>query len=252
MPGEMTPLIVTFILVLTRVAAFVVVMPIFSRELLPQTVKIGLIMALSIFWSHEYPLQPNVDGSLEVLIVYAVREAILGAALGFLLGLFMFPVQVAGSWLSQELGLTMASMADPVTQQNSSIVAQILTAAATLLFLSLNLHHYLFAALDVSFRSVPFGARLDGTRFGQVAVDSVAVGHEQGLLIAAPVGTLMFLSLITMFLLNRASPQLNLFSVGMPLRLIGGFLAIVVLLPETCMLITRSLSSSTARFFDLL
>lgn len=249
---EMTAFIVAFILVLTRVAAFVVVMPVFRREMLPKTVKIGLVMALTIFWSHNFQRQTEAEGSLEILTIFAVREAILGAALGFLLGLLMFPIQVAGSWISQELGLSMASMADPVTQQNSSVVAQILSAIATLMFLALNLHHYLFAALDASFENVPFGSRLDGARFGRVAVESVSLGHEQGLLIAAPVGTLLFLSLVALFLLNRASPQLNLFSIGMPLRIIGGLLAILALLPETCMLIARSLSRSTANFFELL
>lgn len=244
--------VIAFVLVLTRVAAFVVVMPVFKREMLPRTVKIGLILALTMFWWQNYAEAADLRESMGTLIVFAVREACLGAALGFVLGLLLFPVHVAGSWISQELGLSMASLADPVTQQNSTVVSQVFTGIATLLFLAMDLHHALFAALGVTFERIPFGSRLDGERFSTFAVDCVALGHEQGLAIAAPIGVLLFLGAVVLFLLNRASPQLNLFSIGLPMRLIGGFAAVLVLLPETCLLISRSLHGMVERFFLVL
>lgn len=253
MSAELTAQVLAFSLVLTRVAAFVTVMPVFRRELVPRVVKLGLVFALSLVWWRADTLSGvPVNPSLPLLGLVLIREACLGAALGFLMGLFLLPTQIAGSWLSQELGLSLASMSDPVSQESSTIMSQILSAAATLAFLSLDLHHYLFAALGLTFAHIPFGRGLDGEFFSAAAVDGLATGHEIGMTIAAPVGVLLFLITVVLFLLNRASPQLNLFSIGLPLRLAAGFLALLVLLPETLVLITRSMQLMIDRMFAIL
>ncbi len=253
--GEITTGVLAFVLVLTRVAAFVGVLPVFSKQFLPRTVKIGLVFALTLLW-WETTAVPAPTGTAEATIArvatQVVKEGCLGAALGFLMGLFLFPAQVAGAWLGQELGLSMASMADPVTQENSSLVTQLLTAVATLLFLAGNLHHAVFAALGYSFERIPFGAGLGDRPFAAIAVDSLAVGHEQGMAIAAPVGVLLFLITVMLFLMNRASPQLNLFSIGLSLRLAAGFVALLILFPETCILLSQSLSLMTRRLYSVL
>jgi flagellar biosynthetic protein FliR len=243
--------VVGFMMVLTRVAAFVIVMPVFKREMVPQTVKLGLIFALTLLWYHDYDA-PVESYNIATLTVIAVREGLLGAAIGFILGLFLFPVQVAGSWVSQELGLSMASLADPVTQQNSTVVSQVFLGIGTLMFLVLNLHHSLFIALGMTFERIEFGAQIDHQRFGFIAVDTLAFGHEKGLTIAGPIGVLLFLGSVVLFMLNRASPQLNLFSIGLPLRLAGGFTALLVLMPETCLLIARSMTEMIDRLYSVL
>ncbi|MFK7818287.1 MAG: flagellar biosynthetic protein FliR [Planctomycetaceae bacterium] len=243
--------IIAFMMVLTRVAAFVVVMPIFKREMVPKSVKLGLIFALTLLWCNNYAV-PVKSYNVATLTVMAIREGFLGAAIGFVLGLFLFPVQVAGSWISQELGLSMASLADPVTQQNSTVVSQVFMGVGTLLFLVMNLHHSLFIALGMTFERIEFGAQIDRERFGMIAVDTLATGHETGLTIAGPVGVLLFLGSVVLFMLNRASPQLNLFSIGLPLRLAGGFTALLILMPETCLLIGRSLTGMVERLYSVL
>lgn len=241
MSAEITQAATAFVFVLMRVGGFVVAMPIFRREMVPRTVKAGLIMSLAMFW---FPgMASNVAdqyGTAEV-IVYGIREVVLGVTISMLLGFFLLPARIAGSWVSQEIGLSMGQQADPVTRENSTVVSQVFTSIATLMFLAMDLHHSLFRVLGLTFEHIPFGTSLNSERVARLSVDSLTVAHEYGLAIAAPVGVFLFLLSVILFLLNKASPQINLFSVGLPLRLAVGFALILLLLPETCLLIARSL-----------
>ncbi len=241
MSAEINHVATTFVFVLMRVGGFVFAMPIFRREMLPRTVKVGLIMSLAMFWFPAVGSAVPSDLGTSAIIVFGIREVILGVTIGMLLGFFLLPARVAGSWVSQEIGLSMGQQADPVTRENSTVVSQVFVAIATLMFLAMDLHHSLFQVLGLTFDHIPFGSSLSGERVANFSVDSLTVAHEHGLGIAAPVGVFLFLLSAILFLLNKASPQINLFSVGLPLRLAVGFGIILLLLPETCLLIARSL-----------
>ena len=176
-----------------------------------------------------------------------IREAILGATMGFGFGLFLLPTRIAGAWVGQEMGLTMASLADPAQQGSVNIVGQLFEALGVLIFFALDVHHILLTVVNRSFERWPAGHPLSITP-GLLIMDSMGRAHGLGLLLAAPIGVCLFLTIIVLAVLTKASPQLNLFSVGLTVRLVVGLTGMFVFLPDLCRMI-QTLFLRIAGFF---
>jgi flagellar biosynthetic protein FliR len=237
--------VLSFGLVLMRVSTFIVVLPVFSGRNLPHTVKIGLAVALSAFWwSCGVPseflaaLTSSGWGSMPAWCMAAVREVLLGGALGFALGLFLVPVQIAGAFIAQEMGLNLATQTDPSGQAAATNVSQLFHSLGILLFFALNLHHTMLGVLHTTFFNRPIGSDFtlpSATRL----LNGMTEVNESGLLLAAPVAAALFIALLVLMTTMRTAPQLNLFSVGLPFRLAVGLIAAAVFFPEFCNLAAR-------------
>ena len=220
-------------LILARVAAFVSVLPILGGPQTPHLVKLGLTMALTVMWSfamfgEPVPLPP--DSVVTVTWIMALgREAALGALFGFFFSLFLLPATIAGEYLTQEMGLSFASMVSAVGNGSETTPAMILELFASLLFLGLDLHHVFLAVLDATFRRFPVGQGF--ALPGCDPMSAVSSAEEWGVLLGMPVALCLFVTTIALAFLNRAAPQLSLYTVGFPLRLIVGLGALLVLFP---------------------
>ena len=238
----------SFGLIPIRVSAFVLVLPVLSGRNPPNTIKIGLAVSLSLFWwscgvPSDY-LAPLLGGGWAggpAFCFAAVREVLLGAALGFALGLFLIPVQIAGAFIAQEMGLSMATQTDPGGQATTSNVNQLFHSLGILLFFGLNLHHVVLSVLHASFFSRPVGSRFTLPASSQL-LTSMREIEEAGLLLAAPVVAALFIALIVLMATMRTAPQLNLFSVGLPFRLAVGLIASAIFLPEIITMSSRVLA----------
>lgn len=215
-------LIIALVLVLFRVAAFVAFLPPVAGNNLPKSVKVGMAVALTMVWGPMHaPMiaggliaQGGIEIAWPMLAWLTVRETLFGIALAWLLGLVIVPVRIAGAYIGQETGLTIATLTSPTDQQNSNIFAQGLEALAIMMFFAMNVHHVMFRILHASFLRFPTVGEwnLDGMDWivGRVSNAGIA-----GLQIAAPVGIVLFAGLITLLMVMRAAPQFNLFTFGM-------------------------------------
>ena len=227
--------VLEFVLVLVRVAAMVSFWPVFRRGLMPRSVRVGLVVALTCMFMGS---SKTVVGSLSApafattmgITLAMARETLFGAGVGFLIGLVVEPARIAGAYIGQEMGLTLASVADPDLGPNNSIVTQIFELTIVLLFLTMNGHHLLLHALHTSLQTIPVGSEGFPTPLEAVP-QLVDIAERWGLLIAAPVGICMFLSLVTLSLLARSVPQLNVFSVGFAFRIGVGMICLVLFSP---------------------
>ncbi|MEM6470744.1 MAG: flagellar biosynthetic protein FliR [Planctomycetota bacterium] len=220
-----------FLLVMARVSIFVAFFPLFTQRQLPAQVKVGLAAALSIFWMNDARTQFSAE-QLESItswwfVILLAKEFFIGFILSFILGLFFYPAKIAGSYIAQELGLSLAAISDPGSQDSSTLVSRIFEAFAILLFFALNLHHFVILSLHLSFEKV-------FTRIGfselptETIVTAINRASDYGLLEIAPVLIVLMVVTLVLGFLNRAAPALNLFSVGMTLRVgLGGFLLFV-------------------------
>ncbi len=229
--------VTAFVLVMTRVSTFFVVFPLFRAARVPRLVKVSFSLALSALWLGSLAKNPHVvfpDVSADHWIVYGIalaREAIVGAALGYVFGLFFLPAEIAGSYLGQEMGLSMASVTNPSSGTSTNVVGELLAVLAMLVFFGSDVHHLVFGTLYSSFAKVPIGAPL---QMFQVSTFSLGLSHAErwGLQLAAPIGVILFLTTVLLSIMIRTSPQLNLFSVGITIRIGVGLVASLVLFPE--------------------
>lgn len=228
-----------FLLVFIRTTTFLAFMPIFSRGRVPQMVKMGLAVALSAAWfldvsPTEWQNRMPRTGELHwlPLAMTIVFEIAFGAAVGFLFSLFVEPARIAGSYIGQEMGLTMATIADPSNPSSTNVISSVLESIVVLAVLGLNLHHYVFALLYISFDAWPVGSTFSPVPLPWLT-EQLASAQEQGLMIAAPVGIILFLTTICFGILTRISPQLNFFAIGLPLRSAVGLISLLLCMPAT-------------------
>jgi flagellar biosynthetic protein FliR len=170
---------------------------------------------------------------------------LLGTFLGFVMDLVLLPVRIAGDYLGQEMGLALAAQADPTATNPSLVVSQLFEMLAGLLFFGLNGHHLFLAALHSTFLYIPLGG-WKGMSAAATMTAGLSSAQEWGILLAAPVGALLFLSSIVLALLTRAAPQMNLFSIGFGLRIGIGLAALFVLLPDFIKTLERCIAHMSA------
>jgi len=237
--------ILSFALILVRVGTFVATLPLTGGRNLPRTVKVGLAAALTLMWFDVFGtdaaarfVEVASEGRWFHLALVAVREAVVGAALGFAFGLVLIPTRIAGAYIGQEMGLTLGAISDPGSLESGSVVSRIFEAIGILMFFALDVHHVILASVHVTFQRWPLGNALPS--FSSAAlVDGVGAAHDWGILLAAPVGVCLFAAIVVLALLMKASPQLNLFSIGLAVRVAVGMIGAFVFLPDVCFLMQR-------------
>lgn len=232
------PLAITFLLLVTRVGTFLATFPLFRGGTIPQLVKVSLALSLSIMWLPDVELPSHLvdsppGGPQWLLYALSVaREAVIGGVFGFALGLFFLPVQIAGAYLGQEIGFSMAGLNDPTTDAASNVFGDLLGALATLLFFAADAHLLAIGTLQASLQHLPVG--MTEKLFTPSALtQSFSEANRWGMQLAGPIGVGLFLTTIITALLMKISPQLNLLSVGTPLRLLIGLGIAYLFLPDT-------------------
>ena len=230
----MTPELAAYVgLVLARVGAFVAVMPLFSGRT-PKTVRAALAMALTAYFLAQ--ITPAWDrrivgeGAGIHWLTYSlamVRETLLGGGMGFAFGLFLLPARIAGEFLTTQIGLALSPQSGITGEQPAGPLTLAFEAAGSLLFFELDGHHFVLMALQTSFVKLPLGGDLL-PQFAGPALTGLSHSYEQGMLLAAPLGMCLFLLAVTLAIMARAAPQLNIYSVGFTLQvfvaLAGSFL----------------------------
>ena len=234
-----SPEVATPLLAFLRIATFVSLLPPFAGRGLPKTVKVGLALALAMGMTTGHSLTaPIPDGAM--LIWLGMRETLTGGLLAICLGLFLYPAKIAGEYLNQELGLSFATNISALEPQSQGVLSQVLEAFAVLLFMALNVDHYLYRFLQLSFERRPVG--------GPVwQPNAEAIAHlgdllsAWGLRIVAPLACVMALTSLGLFLASRWTPQFNLQSIGFQLRVLVGLTAMFFGLPELIRMLQMSL-----------
>ena len=158
------------------------------------------------------------------------REMILGGVLGFAMSLFLLPAHVAGEFITQEAGLSFANTVTATGGSSSSPLAGLFEMAAALIFFALDLHHVFLLVLQETFHMTPIGQELHLPNWDLVMATGAA--EEAGLLLAGPVALCLFLTTVVIILMARVAPQLNLYSFGLPLRVLVCLLVLPLLLPQ--------------------
>lgn len=232
-----TALAIALLLVFLRVGGFVAFLPPFSGANIPNTVKIGLVVALTALWGAKIvpgvalSLNPAVTDNWMLLVWLGIRETLFGAALGWLLGLILVPMRIAGAYIVQEMGLTMASVTSATEPGESNVISQLFEVAAVLFCFSTNIHHEFLRLFNISFEAFPLG-RSWTLPHQEWVVGSILKTVDQGLAIAAPVGILLFTCMIATLFIMRQTPQFNLFTFGGPVRLLVGLGGLIWFLPS--------------------
>ncbi|MFN3483871.1 MAG: flagellar biosynthetic protein FliR [Planctomycetota bacterium] len=221
--GEAPLLALTFF----RASGLILPAPVLGSAALPAPLKAFLALARAAVllpWAARPAALPS--GPLPFLLA-AAGEFAVGALVGFSAWLLFAAVRSAGRLLDQELGISAAAVLDPLTPEPSSALAGFKVLLAGVLYLLLDGHHLLIAALAESFRAVPLpAAGPSETALGQAVRSLPADLFRMAVQIAAPAWTAAFLVTIAAAFAARAVPDLNAFALAFALRFLVGLLVL--------------------------
>lgn len=224
-----------FLLIFCRIASFFVVAPIFASRSVPGTFKIGLsaMIALMVFLVSGITQTVPTDLSYILLIV---REILIGLLMGYVANLMFSVIQMAGAFIDIQIGYSIASVIDPMTGASTPIISNFKYMIATLLFLSINGHHYLLQAIMRSYNWIPlkndFFNKVYNGSLSEFLVRTFSESFVLAFQMSAPLVVALFLTDVALGFLARTAPQFNVFVIGVPLKIIVGLLLLVFLMPS--------------------
>lgn len=213
-----------FLLILVRVVGFIAIAPFYGMSNTPARVKIGLSVFVSILLY--YSLTPAAAIEYDSVLSYCavvLKEAVTGLILGFVVNICNSIVNFAGSIIDMEVGFSMVSLMDPATKEFTSVSGVFYQYMVMLLLIVTGMYQYILKAFAESYTLIPVnGAVLNSdallASMIQFMGDSIILGFR----ICLPVFSVMLLLNAVLGVLAKVSPQLNMFAVGLQLKVLVG------------------------------
>ena len=223
---------VPFLLVLARIAGLVVAAPLFGHLLVPLRVRAALALVLTAALVSVVTPGPSPTGLLSLAGAVGLESA-LGVIMGLVAQFVFAGVMLGGQVAGMQMGFGMASLIDPQSHAQVTVVAQWQELLALLVFLVLDVHHLLLRALLASFQAIPPGGLGIGSA-GLAGVLTLAGDvFSLGVRVAAPVLLVVLLTNAALGVLARTIPQVNVFVLGFPLNVGVGLVVLGAALPFT-------------------
>lgn len=230
--ATLTELFNSFFWPFVRIAALLMVAPIFSGSMVAPQVRIIAAVTLTIVVAPLVPPAPAVDPLSLAGGLVTVQQMVIGVAMGFALQMVFDSLIIAGQAIAMSMGLGFAVAVDPQRGVNVPVVSQYFVVLATLIFLALNGHVLIVHTLVDSFSALPVGATgLPRAGLWQL-VSWGSVMFSGALQVALPAMVSLLIVNLSFGVISRAAPTLNLFAVGFPITMLLGFLILFATLPN--------------------
>ncbi|MHC4666740.1 MAG: flagellar biosynthetic protein FliR [Planctomycetota bacterium] len=207
--------ILGFAMVLTRISAFFLVLPVFGWKSIPVRVKVAMTVLMAVFFSMitQFPFGGERISMLEAILLIASE-----AAYGFALGLI-------------QMGLAMAQILDPLTGERTQPLGSLLEMIFIILFLSANGHHLLLMIISKSYQTFPVGSTPSIMTLVGGVVQAGSAMFVAGLRLAAPMLAAFMLLMVVLAVFARIVPEMNILFISLPLRVGLGLLMVAIFLP---------------------
>ena len=206
-----------FLLALVRASAWLTIVPPFGSRTVPVRVKVALAFAIAL------AVAPRLPGSVPLdtagFLVAVALQTMIGLVLGFVALMLFSAVQAAGSLIDLMGGFTLDQAYDPLSNNQSAVIGRFYQLLSVTLLFAIDGHLMLLRGFMDSFSALPAGgfamkdlAALLTRDFGRFFLASLEI--------AAPLAAALFLAEIALGLLSKAAPQMNVFQLGFPLKIL--------------------------------
>lgn len=228
-------------MVLLRISGFFMSIPIFFPKSAPRMVKIGfcLVFTFLILPGVNYENVNLIDNNT-ALIIFSATEVITGLTLGYITKFCFFSAQMAGQLMDFQVGFSMMSMFDPISNENVTLLGRLLYWVSMVMFFVVDGHHMLIRAIIDSFNTVSIGKFILSQQSAMMVVKVFSEFFTLALKIAIPIILIIIITDLCMGLVSRTVPQLNIMILGMPIKILVGLSCFALVLPVIVKLIVNS------------
>lgn len=252
LPGGIDPSWIILVgLLALRVAATFAMTPVLYAVPLPATVRMLLVVGLSVALASgiAVPAKLPLEGS--VLLPAALSELALGAVLGLGILLAFGAFSVAGQLLDAQLGYSMAQIVDPVTRRPVPILTTAFAYVSVVVFFLVNGHHALLRGIAYSIDRFPVGAPWSIAQAVGPVLKQAAGLFSLGFALVAPVVFCILLVEFALGVIGRNLPQMNMFAMGIPVKIIVGLVALSLWFTGVGGVMTRVYASITTTWDEI-
>jgi flagellar biosynthetic protein FliR len=208
---------------------FIYVCPFFGGRQTPNLVKIGYGLLISILLYGAVPYTPPDYNTVAGYTVIVLKEAMVGLLIGFAVTLCEQIAAFAGTVVDMQIGLSMVSMMDPATNQQVTITGSLYSQYLTMALIITGMYQYILKALVDSFTLVPInGAVINADRMLQTMLNFMKDYIVIGFRICLPIFIITFMTNVVLGVLAKVSPQMNMFSVGIQIKIIVGLMIMFI------------------------
>lgn len=229
-----------FLIIFARVSGIFSMAPFFGSKNIPGRVKIGLALLIAAILLPVMMTKYSADPVPQALLPYIgliIMEFIVGLILGFASYLVFAAVQMAGALVDAQIGFSIVSILDPQSGMQLPLIGTFKYVLALLLFLGVNGHHVMLTALSESFQRVPINSAIAHDAVVTQITNMFSTAFAFAFKIAAPALVTLFLLEVAFGIMARTVPQMNVFIVGLPAKIIVGLFALALALPVYIMII---------------
>jgi flagellar biosynthetic protein FliR len=236
--------LVAFILTLGRIAPLFVIAPLFSSRMIPARARGVAAVAIAVGFSPIVGKDAKFGTDALTLGGLIMKEILVGIAFAFVIQCVFAAVSAAGSLLDTSIGFSFGSLLDPVNNQQSGVLAQVYSLVGVMVFVVIGGDAWVIRGLAETYDEVPLDAMPKlGSLVGgvQSAFSHILVAAIE---VAAPVLLAVIITDVAFGVVSRVMPQLNVFAVGFPAKILVGFLLIGTSLPFVATWIGDQLTES--------
>jgi flagellar biosynthesis protein FliR len=209
----------TLLLVIARVAGIFLTAPLLSETAIPGVVKAMVAMVLGLAVTARLAAPVTMPGDWVALVLAVGGETLLGATIGFATSLMFHGVELGAEHIGQQMGLSLASVFNPLVEDTTNVLGNMLHLTALVIFLAIGGHRLMVQGLLETFDKVP----ITGFSMSQGVLDAVVslttASFVLAIKVAAPILVTMMLVGVGMGLIQRTMPQLNILSAGFQIRI---------------------------------
>lgn len=244
---QLLSLISAFFLPLARVLAMIATAPVLNNSAIPTTVKVGLGALIAMLIAPTLPPSPpdlllSWNGVLTL-----IQQIGIGVAFGFTMQMIFTGIEFAGDLIGMQMGLSFATMMNPQSGMASPVTGTFISIVGSLVFLSIDGHLTMIAAISESFHSFPIG--LPSFHELSMAQDIARLGGQMfviALHLSMPVVAVLLICNLALGVMMRSAPQLNLMSIGFPISLLVGLWMMWICAPQLVEAIQGHLANGMA------
>lgn len=223
---QLQTLIAALLWPLARISGLMLTAPVLGARTIPVRVKVGLALVLTLVLMPLAPPPGKVDPLSLVALITVMQQMVVGAAMGFALKLAFEAMSLGGELVASSMGLSFAQTVDPAHGQSAPMLGQFYLLLATLIFLAMNGHLELIALLATGMHGASWQMAMPSGNTLWSLVGFASHLFSGAVLVALPALASLLVVNLGFGAISRAAPAMNLFSIGFPISICLGFIAV--------------------------
>ena len=242
------------LLVLVRMSGLCILSPVFGRQNMPALFKVGFSFFLTLIYvSASDNLYVDYKDSIVLYTVFVAKELAIGIIMGYVTYVIMSGIYLAGQIIDNQIGFGYANVLDPITNIQVPLTSNFYYTYIILIFLLINGHHMIIRALFYSYEVIPLGQLTFNSdvlnELGKVMAEMFGIA----LRLSAPIIAAIFIADVVLGVLAKTIPEMNVFVLGMPIKVFLGFAIITITISNAVPIaegLTSLMEENFIKFFN--